>query len=168
MSKERLTVFICANMDGEIEIPIVIGKAACRRPFRHLDHTTLPVHWHFNKKTWMTNIGVENLREIKELCMQGNLPVEAEDSELATTQDIQSASDITMGGNVSESDDDEGEETVRTFREVTLRNLQLLRMFRINAGRKRDFTAFSSTKVTTVYFERTVGVKNYVSTVIKK
>ncbi|PSN50949.1 hypothetical protein C0J52_08144 [Blattella germanica] len=77
---------------------------------------------------WDTSdVGVENLKEIKELCMQGNLPVEAEDfdSELATTEDIQSASDITMGGNVTEvieeSDNDEGEErelTIRTFREA--------------------------------------------------
>ena len=77
-----------------------------------------------------SDVGVENLKEIKELCMQGNLPVEAEDfvnfdSELATTEDIQSASDITMGGNVSEvieeSDDNEVEDrelTVRTFREA--------------------------------------------------
>ena len=72
-----------------------------------------------------SDVGVENLKEIKELCMQGNLPVEAEDSELATTEDIQSASDITMGGNVSEdieeSDDDEDEErelTVCTFRKA--------------------------------------------------
>ena len=59
-------------------------------------------------------LGVENLKEIK-----GNLPVEAEDfvnfdSELATTEDIQSASDITMGGNVTEvieeSDNDEGDD----------------------------------------------------------
>ena len=59
MSKERLTLFICANMAGEIEKPIVIGKAACPRPFRHLDRTTLPVHWRFTKKAWMTSLIME-------------------------------------------------------------------------------------------------------------
>jgi hypothetical protein len=47
MSKERLTLFICANMDGEIEQPVVTGKAACAR---HVDRDSLPVHWRFNKK----------------------------------------------------------------------------------------------------------------------
>ena len=59
MSKERLTLFICANTAGEIAKPIVIGKAACPRPFRHLDRTTLPVHWRFNKKAWMTSLIME-------------------------------------------------------------------------------------------------------------
>jgi len=34
LSKERRTLFICANMAGEIEKPIVIGKSACPRHFR--------------------------------------------------------------------------------------------------------------------------------------
>jgi hypothetical protein len=59
MSKERLTLFICANMDGEIEIPIVTGKAACATPFRHLDRNSLPLQWRFNKKAWMTSSIVE-------------------------------------------------------------------------------------------------------------
>ena len=45
LSKERLTLFICANMAGEIEKPIVIGKSACPRPFRHLNPNFLPVNW---------------------------------------------------------------------------------------------------------------------------
>jgi hypothetical protein len=62
MSKERLTLFICANMDGEIEQPIVTGKAACPRPFRHLDRDSLPVHWQFNKKAWITSSVMEEWR----------------------------------------------------------------------------------------------------------
>jgi hypothetical protein len=59
MSKERLTLFICANMDGETEQPVVTGKAACARPFRHLDRNSLPVFWRFNKKAWMTSSVLE-------------------------------------------------------------------------------------------------------------
>ena len=33
LSEERLTLFICANMTGEIVKPIVTGKSACPRPF---------------------------------------------------------------------------------------------------------------------------------------
>lgn len=59
LSKERLTLFICANMAGEIEKPIVIGKSACPRPFRHLDRNSLPVNWRSNKKAWMTSAIME-------------------------------------------------------------------------------------------------------------
>jgi trans-2-enoyl-CoA reductase len=46
-----------------------------------------------------TDVIVENLQAISDLCKQGNLPDNAEDvvnfdNELATTQDIQSAADI--------------------------------------------------------------------------
>jgi hypothetical protein len=51
LSKERLTLFICANMAGEIEKPIVTGKSVCPRPFRHLDRNSLPVNWRSNKKS---------------------------------------------------------------------------------------------------------------------
>jgi hypothetical protein len=34
MSKERLTVLLCGNMVGEMEKPLVIGKAAKRRCFK--------------------------------------------------------------------------------------------------------------------------------------
>lgn len=54
MSKERLTVFVCGNMDGDLEKPIVIGKAQKPRCFRNLDRNALPVIWRWNRKAWMT------------------------------------------------------------------------------------------------------------------
>jgi len=59
LSKERLTLFIYANMAGEIEKPIVTGKSACPRPFRHLDCNSPPVNWRSNKKAWMTSAIME-------------------------------------------------------------------------------------------------------------
>jgi hypothetical protein len=46
-------------MEGETEQPVVTGKAACARPFRHLDRDSLPVHWRFKKKAWMTSSVME-------------------------------------------------------------------------------------------------------------
>jgi len=54
MSKERLTVFICSNIDSELLKPLVIGKAQKPRCFRNLDRNSLPVIWRWNKKAWMT------------------------------------------------------------------------------------------------------------------
>ena len=51
LSKERLTLFICANMTGETEKPVVFGKSACPRPFRNLNRNFLPVNWRSNKKS---------------------------------------------------------------------------------------------------------------------
>jgi len=60
MSKERLTVYLCANMKGEFEVPMVIGKAARPRCFKRLDIASLPVLWRFNKKAWNTQVIMEN------------------------------------------------------------------------------------------------------------
>jgi hypothetical protein len=54
MSKERLTVLLCGNMAGEMEKPLVIGKAAKPRCFKNLKMNNLPVIWRNNKKAWMT------------------------------------------------------------------------------------------------------------------
>ncbi|XP_053571634.1 tigger transposable element-derived protein 6-like [Bombina bombina] len=54
LSKERLTVFLCGNMDGRLEKPLVIGKATKPRCFKNIDTTQLPVIWRANKKAWMT------------------------------------------------------------------------------------------------------------------
>lgn len=54
MSKERLTVFLCANIIGEFERPVVIGKWEKPRCFKRLDRDSLPVTWKFNKTAWMT------------------------------------------------------------------------------------------------------------------
>ena len=55
-SKERLTVSLACNMEGEFDKPLVIGKAAKPRAFRNIDtNTQLPVVWKHNKKSWMTS-----------------------------------------------------------------------------------------------------------------
>lgn len=54
VSKERLTVFLCGNMAGEMEKPLVIGKANRPRCFKKLRIDSLPVIWKSNKKAWMT------------------------------------------------------------------------------------------------------------------
>ena len=54
-SKERITVVMCCNMDGQFVKPLVIGKAERPRCFRNLDIKTLPVTWRNNKKAWMTS-----------------------------------------------------------------------------------------------------------------
>lgn len=53
-SKERLTIFLCSNMTGSIEKPMVIGKAAKPRCFKNLYLDKLPVIWKNNKKAWNT------------------------------------------------------------------------------------------------------------------
>lgn len=53
-SKERITILQCANMKGEKEKLLVIGKAARPRCFKGIDIKDLPVQWKFNKKAWMT------------------------------------------------------------------------------------------------------------------
>lgn len=53
MSTERLTVFVCANMDGtEKRKLIFIGKSATPRCFKNLQN--LPVTYSSNKKAWIT------------------------------------------------------------------------------------------------------------------
>ncbi|KAJ8892938.1 hypothetical protein PR048_005519 [Dryococelus australis] len=53
-SKERINVFFCWNMVGDLEKPFVVGKAANPRSFKGLDRDSLPVQWKSNKKSWMT------------------------------------------------------------------------------------------------------------------
>ncbi|XP_049518944.1 tigger transposable element-derived protein 6-like [Dermacentor silvarum] len=52
-SKLRLTVFLCANMDGSDKCPaFVIGKSKNPRCFRGA--ARIPVHYRNNRKAWMT------------------------------------------------------------------------------------------------------------------
>jgi hypothetical protein len=51
MSKERLSVLLHGNMVGEMEKPVVIGKAAEPRCFKNLKINNLPVIWRNNKKS---------------------------------------------------------------------------------------------------------------------
>lgn len=55
-SKERLTVLLCSNMEGDFEKPLVVGKAAKPRCFKNLDIKKLPVIWRNNSKAWMTQL----------------------------------------------------------------------------------------------------------------
>ena len=52
-SKERITVLLCANMDGSEKIPcLVVGKFGKPRCFKGTKQ--LPVQYEFNRKSWMT------------------------------------------------------------------------------------------------------------------
>ena len=53
MSKERISVLFCANMDGTDRVPLLcIGKSHNPRSFR--GHLTLPTEYRANSKAWMT------------------------------------------------------------------------------------------------------------------
>lgn len=54
VSKDRLTVMLCASALGEKLKPLVIGKSAKPRCFKHVDLNKLGVTWRHNKKAWMT------------------------------------------------------------------------------------------------------------------
>lgn len=54
LAKDRLTVLLCANMNGtDKRKPLVIGKSQKPRCFKNVK--TLPVQYHANKKSWMTS-----------------------------------------------------------------------------------------------------------------
>jgi hypothetical protein len=59
MSKESLTVLLYGDMTGEVEKPLVIGKAAKPRFFKNLKINNLPVIWRNGKKAWMTAATME-------------------------------------------------------------------------------------------------------------
>ncbi|XP_060861819.1 tigger transposable element-derived protein 6-like [Metopolophium dirhodum] len=52
LSKERLTVVLCPNMEGEFEKPLVIGKAQKPRCFKNVDPTKFPIICRANNKAW--------------------------------------------------------------------------------------------------------------------
>jgi hypothetical protein len=64
ISKETLAVLLCGNMVGEMEKPLVIGKAAKPRCFKNLRINNLPVIWRNNKKAWMTAATLEEWSNI--------------------------------------------------------------------------------------------------------
>ena len=53
-SKDCITISLCANMKGEFEKPLIIGKAALPLAFRNITTAALPVTWKRNKKAWTT------------------------------------------------------------------------------------------------------------------
>lgn len=58
-SKERFTVLHCVNVIGEFEKPLITGKSAKPRCFKHVDIRNLPVNWKNNKRSWMTSSSFE-------------------------------------------------------------------------------------------------------------
>lgn len=54
MSKERVTVMVCANMTGNEKLPLfVIGKSKNPRCFKNVK--TMPIQYEANKKAWVTS-----------------------------------------------------------------------------------------------------------------
>lgn len=54
LSKEQITVFVCANMDGSEKRKLfVIGKSKKPRCFKNVK--SLPVRYTANRKAWMTS-----------------------------------------------------------------------------------------------------------------
>ena len=53
-SKERVTISLCSNMVGEKELITLIGKARRPRCFKNIDPDSLPLHYRWNRKGWMT------------------------------------------------------------------------------------------------------------------
>lgn len=54
-SKLRITVALCASMEGEKLQPLVIGKASQPRCLQKINAASLPVTYRNNKKAWMTS-----------------------------------------------------------------------------------------------------------------
>ncbi|XP_054724765.1 tigger transposable element-derived protein 4-like [Uloborus diversus] len=72
-SKERLTVLLCCNSEGEFEVLLVIGKAKKPRCFKNINPKTLSVQWYFNRKAWMTqNIMIEWLTALDDKMCKTN------------------------------------------------------------------------------------------------
>ena len=90
-----MTVFLCGFISGEMEKPLVIGKAAKSRCFRKLDIWKLPVEWRSNKKAWMTSqIMEEWLTAYRKLLMQSllaNMDCTSSASELARSVSVRDA-----------------------------------------------------------------------------
>lgn len=55
LSKERVTFMLCTNADGSEKLkPLLIGKAENPRAFKNKKKKSLPVHYYWNAKAWMT------------------------------------------------------------------------------------------------------------------
>ncbi|OAE35393.1 hypothetical protein AXG93_2587s1080 [Marchantia polymorpha subsp. ruderalis] len=54
-NKERITIVICCNADGNDKLPLcIIGKSLKPRCFKHLNMEALGCRYHANKNAWMT------------------------------------------------------------------------------------------------------------------
>lgn len=54
LSKERLTVMLCTNINGEFEKPLIIGKIGKHSYFKDINMDDLGIIWKSNTKAWMT------------------------------------------------------------------------------------------------------------------
>lgn len=54
LSKERLTVMLCTNINGEFEKPLIIGKIGKHTYFKDINMDELGIIWKCNTKAWMT------------------------------------------------------------------------------------------------------------------
>lgn len=62
LSKERLTVMLCGNINGEFQKPLIIGNCSF---FNNINTNDLGIIWKFNSKAWMTrNIMTEWLLDL--------------------------------------------------------------------------------------------------------
>uniref|UniRef100_K7GC45 HTH CENPB-type domain-containing protein n=1 Tax=Pelodiscus sinensis TaxID=13735 RepID=K7GC45_PELSI len=52
--KDRLTVLLGGNVSGYKLKPLLIYRSENPRAFKNISKATLPVHYHINKKAWMT------------------------------------------------------------------------------------------------------------------
>lgn len=59
LSRERLTIWLCASMSGEKVQPLIIGKFKNPRCFKHVDKTSL--NYANNQNAWMTSIIFKNM-----------------------------------------------------------------------------------------------------------
>ena len=61
LSKERLTVLLCANASGTDKLkPLVIGKYENPRCFSAIKKNALPVFYYSNSRAWMTQNVITN------------------------------------------------------------------------------------------------------------
>ena len=57
VSKERLSLLLCTNMDGSEKLkPFLIGQFEKPRCFKGINISNLGVSYRWNKKAWMTNV----------------------------------------------------------------------------------------------------------------
>ncbi|XP_060839515.1 tigger transposable element-derived protein 4 isoform X1 [Rhopalosiphum padi] len=54
LSKERLTIMLCTNIDGEFEKPLIIGKVGKYNCFKNINIDNPEIVWKSNTKAWMT------------------------------------------------------------------------------------------------------------------
>ena len=79
-SKDRVTLLGCANASGTCRLPLVfISKSAKPRCFKHMDMSSLPVHYVAQKNSWMDAKIFEEwfhkrfVPHVKEFCLKNSI-----------------------------------------------------------------------------------------------